>query len=224
MTWPLGASFAGGSSPQARGTVGAACRTNPGKRFIPAGAGNGHAVSPSRAATTVHPRRRGERSRITICGRWRGGSSPQARGTAMVRLPKAMSFRFIPAGAGNGPRSRPRPRSMPVHPRRRGERERVAETMVRLVGSSPQARGTAGLATPELVECRFIPAGAGNGCGPSLSREPEPVHPRRRGERGGMVGSNYNENGSSPQARGTGALGRWQIPRHRFIPAGAGNG
>ena len=71
---------------------------------------------------------------------------------------------------------------------------------------------------------RFIPAGAGNGSGPGWHPTADPVHPRRRGERGDALERGHIAVGSSPQARGTGkGLGYWSS-MVRFIPAGAGNG
>ena len=73
----------------------------------------------------------------------------------------------------------------------------------RLIGSSPQARGT--LQTS-----------------PSRSL-PRTVHPRRRGEHLFCTPGELTEYGSSPQARGTLGGCDLQFYAPRFIPAGAGN-
>ena len=75
----------GGSSPQARGTrltgtVAMAC-----DRFIPAGAGNTFCVDLLPNRQKVHPRRRGEHIHSPFSGLHSDGSSPQARGTLVVR-------------------------------------------------------------------------------------------------------------------------------------------
>ena len=49
------------------------------------------------------------------------------------------------------------------------------------------------------------------------------VHPRRGGEHYEYNSNFFNENGSSPQGRGTRGVQRGQIAAFRFIPAGAGN-
>ena len=173
-------------------------------RFIPAGAGNGRSGQASRFSKPVHPRRRGERS----CGGEvrcdTGGSSPQARGTAVFRHHCPPHRRFIPAGAGNGSVPVAAYSAGSVHPRRRGER-----------AVEQHQRGGLG---------RFIPAGAGNGPRSRPGPPPSAVHPRRRGERH-LVRREFGEDGgSSPQARGTDGAGGAAVVGARFIPAGAGNG
>ncbi len=75
-----------------------------------------------------------------------------------------------------------------------------------------------------MLVVRFIPAGAGNGCGLNTAPTSAPVHPRRRGERVPGVLSDKSNAGSSPQARGTGECPDGPRYKSRFIPAGAGNG
>ena len=111
-----------------------------------------------------------------------------------------------------------------VHPRRRGERRAVTRPLRRTVGSSPQARGTGHQRILLTGQCRFIPAGAGNGTTPSAAVACTAVHPRRRGERQLRPFMNVAATGSSPQARGTAQRVAAARGRDRFIPAGAGNG
>ena len=116
-----GTNPAAGSSPQARGThicQPLDCRDS---RFIPAGAGNTHMSETGAIRQPVHPRRRGEHSRLATRARGDHGSSPQARGTPRPYTPQTPDKRFIPAGAGNTHVYRQRPRMPTVHPRRRGE-------------------------------------------------------------------------------------------------------
>ena len=193
----------GGSSPQARGTQPVA---RPGFDcfwFIPAGAGNARDCHSQIPLATVHPRRRGERPQTPKIAMARFGSSPQARGTQLLRVCHAQIDRFIPAGAGNA-RAQNTPRQgKSVHPRRRGEREPRAVERCREPGSSPQARGTRSASTLSSILRRFIPAGAGNAGDVASNDFQRPVHPRRRGER--------------PTVQPIRSL------RLRFIPAGAGN-
>ena len=111
-----------GSSPHARGTRLRTLRcTRPG---------------------AVHPRMRGERLHRSDVLSSGPGSSPHARGTPELPGPARMTFRFIPACAGNAI-------SMPggivggtVHPRMRGERSAGFPSSPSPSGSSPHARGT----------------------------------------------------------------------------------
>ncbi len=192
-------------------------------RFIPAGAGNAGGSTCSHAATSVHPRRRGERrfqSRVPAAA---FGSSPQARGTHRHGRRDAPRRRFIPAGAGNAAARLVAVRETTVHPRRRGERDNYSRHTRVDIGSSPQARGTPPWRQSAGVFHRFIPAGAGNARRIAAGLPESAVHPRRRGER--CAGDCPAEclDGSSPQARGT----PWRLLRpgsgRRFIPAGAGN-
>ena len=133
------------------------------------------------------------------------------------------SPRFIPAGAGNTESGRGKPLNESVHPRRRGEHVSIVTRPVARIGSSPQARGTHQAVRVVHEGSRFIPAGAGNTCCPSLATAALSVHPRRRGEHrpGGL--RNAHSLGSSPQARGTPIQVRRMRRSSRFIPAGAGN-
>ena len=171
----------------------------------------------------VHPRRRGEHEIDPEDQELDFGSSPQARGTLRPPFRHADVSRFIPAGAGNtGARRRSSP-ARSVHPRRRGEHQRVIPCPCQTLGSSPQARGTLTDGLPVHVFDRFIPAGAGNTRGRGLARRLRAVHPRRRGEHNSSESLYHDFVGSSQQARGTRRCGAWDDSRWRFIPAGAGN-
>ena len=197
----------------------------PGRRFIPAGAGN----TPRRrriviAVSGSSPRARGTRRgtgqrglRSTVHPRGRGEHDPDY-------LVQDRQQRFIPAGAGNTPAlvvldrphtgSSPRARGTPpwaqpyrwrasVHPRGRGEHVLGDRLVAPADGSSPRARGTRTIDARIKTWERFIPAGAGN-----TARAASPVT-------GGS--------GSSPRARGTPLRETMMIHALRFIPAGAGN-
>ena len=153
-----------------------------GRRFIPAGAGNTHTLGPQSSPPTVHPRRRGEHVALIMAYGRAIGSSPQARGTQQPADIELRKNRFIPAGAGNTSRSARRRLARSVHPRRRGEHFSTLEFTRLEKGSSPQARGTRAGRTRALWCSRFIPAGAGNTCGPHAASPAGTVHPRRRGE------------------------------------------
>ncbi len=192
-----------GSSPLARGTLGAMAWQRGLRRFIPAGAGN-TGRSPSTDWTpAVHPRWRGEhppgRSGSAACT----GSSPLARGTHAEKKAYHLQERFIPAGAGNTWRGHEVGRTAAVHPRWRGEHS----GRQRQQGLSP----------------RFIPAGAGNTFDDRNHAVMPAVHPRWRGEHSSTVQAQMRTRGSSPLARGTRFSVDTSLSQIRFIPAGAGN-
>ena len=132
----------GGSSPHARGTRHEDDYVQRTLRFIPACAGNAHALHPRNAPTTVHPRMRGERSQNRQPTGSIRGSSPHARGTPIDGQLSFEKRRFIPACAGNALNIRSLAGSTSVHPRMRGERLNGDGRLADSTGSSPHARGT----------------------------------------------------------------------------------
>ena len=114
-----------GSSPLARGTPEKRANSEGVGRFIPAGAGNTSWSSRSTSKSPVHPRWRGEHMVPCIFAQCVCGSSPLARGTLGGRERPGASERFIPAGAGNTSCLSISPARRAVHPRWRGEHERL---------------------------------------------------------------------------------------------------
>ena len=131
------------------------------------------------------------------------GSSPQVRGTRHHGSQIRNAARFIPAGAGNTPKT--------LQP---GDV---------LSGSSPQVRGTPGNDAQHHGEHRFIPAGAGNTSFQPFRLIRIRVHPRRCGEHNRSMETVSPAPGSSPQVRGTLKGTNVVTLNARFIPAGAGN-
>jgi len=213
-----------GSSPRARGTGMGLFVAVQRRRFIPARAGNGQPDRVRRGHDPVHPRARGERPCFTATSGRPCGSSPRARGTVFWPVARVAVGRFIPARAGNGPCAALNHASEPVHPRARGERVAGAVAGVALIGSSPRARGTGDVSGGDADHLRFIPARAGNGSTLAPQRIDVTVHPRARGERGGILARCSRSSGSSPRARGTGDAVYCNRCSWRFIPARAGNG
>ena len=106
-----------GSSPRVRGTLDVGLVKAPGRRFIPACAGN--AARPRRRSrpVPVHPRVCGERCPADQKPAWFTGSSPRVRGT--------LATLGLPGAHGSSPRVRGTPnipRAPTVHPRVCGER------------------------------------------------------------------------------------------------------
>ena len=154
---------AAGSFPHTRGTLRCRLYGAPGRRFIPAYAGNARWQGSHHRHRPVHPRMRGERSKKPRTF-WRHfGSSPHTRGTLHLARGQRGLQRFIPACAGN---ARP---DTPVTPM--------------AIGSSPHARGTLIRIHPDTDRRRFIPAYAGNASATQPTAGETPVHPRIRGER-----------------------------------------
>ncbi len=213
----------GGSSPRARGTFVESSFERLRRRFIPAGAGNISSLSLVLLQTTVHPRGRGEHPHRPVCQGGGPGSSPRARGTFMGDHGQPAGIRFIPAGAGNIYCDAGTFRAVTVHPRGRGEHSTKRSGLFLMRGSSPRARGTYEFDSCDLIDERFIPAGAGNMVELISHPHHAAVHPRGRGEHYLSLFTSKSASGSSPRARGT-FTGSWlMLCGYRFIPAGAGN-
>ena len=133
-----------GSSPHGRGTPERLKAEAPGRRFIPARAGNAPAAGRLRCACSVHPRTGGERVLPLRYPMDNTGSSPHGRGTRPQLNEQALVDRFIPARAGNASATAVAAAICAVHPRTGGERSiRFPEEAVH-AGSSPHGRGTRG--------------------------------------------------------------------------------
>ncbi len=216
--------LSGGSSPRARGTPLSLGAEHYSLRFIPAGAGNTSSLMQNTCGITVHPRGRGEHvaemvhdvevRRFIPAGagnttwRWQCRDPPtvhpRGRGEhAGPRRETKLTGRFIPAGAGNTPWGRVCRRHRAVHPRGRGEHGIATSSRRPVSGSSPRARGTLAAREADPRAQRFIPAGAGNTRDSRRSSQPQPVHPRGRGEHASTRRRLGMCCGSSPRARGT---------------------
>ncbi|MCP1683096.1 hypothetical protein J2T32_002318 [Kerstersia gyiorum] len=212
-----------GSSPHARGTLYHEAAALAGERFIPACAGNTKKLSSRRERRAVHPRMRGEHAFGSLAALEQVGSSPHARGTRSRMPPRLAPPRFIPACAGNTSCMPASASASPVHPRMRGEHQRMSPGQGRVAGSSPHARGTQAMIISFRHKGRFIPACAGNTAPPRGRCTREPVHPRMRGEHTCNACRLCCPRGSSPHARGTRFAHAANGSPCRFIPACAGN-
>ncbi len=131
-----------GSSPRSRGTLPSGTRYIDFQRFIPAIAGNTSIFFALLYSISVHPRDRGEHFFRPDLGAPCFGSSPRSRGTRNRIISRVIYNRFIPAIAGNTRTRRPGGRSIPVHPRDRGEHWKHTAFRTSIIGSSPRSRGT----------------------------------------------------------------------------------
>ncbi len=212
-----------GSSPRGRGTLMGITGQDHFPRFIPAGAGNAPPRVRAGRPVSVHPRGGGERDDQNGEHGRAAGSSPRGRGTRQLHSPRTCRTRFIPAGAGNAPRTHFSTNPRAVHPRGGGERLASRWNRSSRRGSSPRGRGT----RPHPRSCqpgaRFIPAGAGNASGVPAGSCALAVHPRGGGERTPLPCALVWLDGSSPRGRGTHRFRAGLGFLFRFIPAGAGN-
>ena len=130
-----------GSSPLARGLLGAAAGADRVGRIIPARAGFTLPRPPCGGVVADHPRSRGVYPGRWMWGMRRSGSSPLARGLHRGPDRRHRDGGIIPARAGftDGPllsRS-----SAPDHPRSRGVYVAAGSMTASALGSSPLARG-----------------------------------------------------------------------------------
>ena len=157
---------------------------------------------------TVHPRTSGEHLVLTVNPPNHDGSSPHERGTPVADLGKRCNVRFIPARAGNTIASGIPQAPRTVHPRTSGEHGGMAIGGTMGAGSSPHERGTQLIGNSIAINCRFIPARAGNTKAQVHAFVTAAVHPRTSGEHvppppcpGLCAGSSPHERGTLPLIR-----------------------
>ncbi len=192
----------GGSSPLARGGLGALRHAPQGLGLIPARAGRTDVRRRSSVSVRAHPRSRGEDLGRNVSDVSDGGSSPLARGGQAFPQPELRDHGLIPARAGRTRRGRPRCARAGAHPRSRGEDVDPVSAAPEISGSSPLARGGRPAAGKPSGLLGLIPARAGRTTG-TWSRSPAwRAHPRSRGEDERPDILRHRGLGSSPLARG----------------------
>ena len=129
-----------------------------------------------------HPRRCGENRVTGSIGCTQAGSPPQVRGKLTKVKQGITEQRITPAGAGKTRRCPHLYSGLPDHPRRCGENFRHAVFACRNSGSPPQVRGKPFASTPDQVNARITPAGAGKTIWMSELARLDEDHPRRCGE------------------------------------------
>ena len=211
-----------GSSPLARGLLGAGGGVQHDRRIIPARAGFTAADVVDLRNPKDHPRSRGVYRVRRVSFSRLCGSSPLARGLLPRPLTAIRTPGIIPARAGFTPTASHGDSHTWDHPRSRGVYPSRAPNRIRDPGSSPLARGLLEDLRQFYVEVGIIPARAGftlDGFGSLVGVED---HPRSRGVYAPPPGWSRTGVGSSPLARG---LRRHQPRRReprRIIPARAG--
>ena len=197
-TRPMG----GGSSPRAWGKGRVLAHAVHAPRIIPTGVGKSKFRPDVVNQIPDHPHGRGEKPRVGLLGRERGGSSPRAWGKATDLTKRTPSARIIPTGVGKSPRPSPFPPS--------------------LAGSSPRAWGKGILLICTCCLLRIIPTGVGKRALPHGVPRRKPDHPHGRGEKlFRLFGGEWGD-GSSPRAWGKGGETSCEGCAQRIIPTGVG--
>ena len=158
-----------GSSPHARGALGAAEGAGRRPGIIPACAGSTSRQTTPCRLSRDHPRMRGEHRPATRQSSTTAGSSPHARGALRDGLDGRSHLGIIPACAGSTkaasgflPRSKD-------HPRMRGEHMAMICGRPLGLGSSPHARGAQLHGLRVCITHGIIPACAGSTSWPAES-------------------------------------------------------
>ena len=151
------------------------------------------------------------------------GSSPLARGLRFAEPARAHDHGIIPARAGSTEGLLRHLRQSPDHPRSRGVYRDRSDRLLRILGSSPLARGLRWMAEGRDSWTRIIPARAG-----STSRFVSAFlmakdHPRSRGVYFIEITPGKIRVGSSPLARGLLGHGSYVHTKSGIIPARAGS-
>ena len=192
----------GGSSPHTRGAR--RCRSSPRYPWgiIPAYAGS--TTSPPKATSRLpdHPRIRGEHVSVQFPKGKVGGSSPHTRGALYGQETGLDRDRIIPAYAGSTQATLRWRRSLPDHPRIRGEHLGAPQCDAGGLGSSPHTRGALTGVVFAYPTSRIIPAYAGSTHFSFPFSRSGADHPRIRGEHTTTRYAAHKVAGSSPHTRG----------------------
>ena len=190
--------------------------------IIPARAGFTHDRRGEQRSRRDHPRSRGVYPLPFLRFWCRQGSSPLARGLRDPRGRHPRTRRIIPARAGftSGTGSSITPSW--DHPRSRGVYEDGVPTVVKGYGSSPLARGLLQASAEVAGPVGIIPARAGFTHRPGSTGSCTEDHPRSREVYNRMAEPYYEDEGSSPLARGLRGVQQHRLSSGRIIPARAG--
>ena len=201
-TAPVQGIIGGGLSPPTRGNRGRARNRTPGRRSIPAHAGEPGSAWDTGAPRAVYPRPRGGTASSAPLPVSAMGLSPPTRGNRGLRRHPPPSRGSIPAHAGE-PRNLRRPeRGDGVYPRPRGGTTDHALPAGQGGGLSPPTRGNPLYCCQGDIAVGSIPAHAGE---PDMSVayvDHEGVYPRPRGGTCLRPSPRRARRGLSPPTRG----------------------
>ena len=211
-----------GSSPLARGLLGAPLVLRQGVGIIPARAGFTVRHRGARQGRWDHPRSRGVYSQPDDKGTNAWGSSPLARGLRVSTKDILAGGRIIPARAGFTRLRGAITEQVRDHPRSRGVYLAGGGSIAERAGSSPLARGLQARGFGRVAGVGIIPARAGFTWPTRRRRSRRPDHPRSRGVYALRTMSRSKTFGSSPLARGLRDRASSTYSSRRIIPARAG--
>ena len=220
--WPVSWSVHTGSSPLTRGKRLISFRVIHNGGLIPAHAGKTSSTPDMRAASTAHPRSRGENRNYPNYRPRSLGSSPLTRGKRARRPHGSGIRRLIPAHAGKTSCFALRWSTARAHPRSRGENPGGVPVYSTWEGSSPLTRGKQRIRPTSLSRAGLIPAHAGKTPDRRDGHGGRRAHPRSRGENLTGAEDQLVSLGSSPLTRGKPSSRSPRRTRSGLIPAHAG--
>ena len=166
---------------------------------------------------------RGEHSGVGLVVGDTHGSSPHARGARGDNPLDHGRTGLIPACAGSTTRSPASTSRERAHPRMRGEHFHAGRGSVRVIGSSPHARGARQPCYQHPRYGGLIPACAGSTSTTTRAAPRKWAHPRMRGEHRDRRAPCRHYGGSSPHARGAPHVPDPRGKLTGLIPACAGS-
>ena len=211
-----------GSSPLTRGKLTHIAVLPLGDGLIPAHAGKTSSTPDMRAASTAHPRSRGENIWGAHAMFRAKGSSPLTRGKQVRCNPRGSCQGLIPAHAGKTMSRSASADTTRAHPRSRGENAQQPPPVLCGGGSSPLTRGKRRVPRRVFLREGLIPAHAGKTRCKSSKPTSATAHPRSRGENTCWPSTRSISRGSSPLTRGKRKHRRQSRRARRLIPAHAG--
>ena len=211
-----------GLSPRVRGNRPPLRRRLPGRRSIPACAGEPASTTRAGGGGGVYPRVCGGTLRPPRHQPRPAGLSPRVRGNPRPPAPPPRPPGSIPACAGEPPTRHRRPYAARVYPRVCGGTTYLLEPVREVAGLSPRVRGNQLLHRAAAKPPGSIPACAGEPAAAPCSGTASRVYPRVCGGTAALAEGRTLRQGLSPRVRGNQRRGpRPRLPG-RSIPACAG--
>jgi len=170
--------------------------------LTPAHAGSTWMIRRRPLRVRAHPRSRGEHHAVDGLGECAEGSPPLTRGAPTRPAARTTTRGLTPAHAGSTAVSEREHRCPPAHPRSRGEHEQPWLEVPLGAGSPPLTRGAHRPARRRHAALGLTPAHAGSTGRSVIATDPEPAHPRSRGEHLNAAANAAEGTGSPPLTRG----------------------
>ena len=157
---------------------------------------------PGTTPTRAHPRSRRENTVTPLGTPSIPGSSPLTRGKPLAVPLVGLAPRLIPAHARKTTIPSRWRRSLPAHPRSRGENRAEKAHPAFQKGSSPLTRGKLRRCRPLHEGLRLIPAHTGKTSPAKCSTPSTRGHPRSHEETTTRIALAFSTSGSPPNTRG----------------------